>query len=273
MTASIRTERLTKRALHRQSIRIRRHLFLVAFLIIATKIYADPVLVRYPQASSHGYLALKTLSGTLIATGESTQSVEGTRVTSRLIFHFRDGSIDDDLTVFTQTHAFRLISDHHIQRGPTFPEPIDFLIDGVTGQVTVRTGDGKVTRKHFDLPMDVSNGLPPNLLLCILPSTSETKISYMLPSEKPRLIQLSIKPTRNIPFRVGWLRRIATDYTIHVELGGLAGVVAPLIGKALPDYHIWVQSGTPPAFIREEGPLYEGGPIWRMETITPRFAH
>ncbi len=233
--------------------------------------YADPVLVRYPQGSSHSYLALKTLEGKLIATGESVQSVQGDRVSSRLIFHFRDGSVDDDRTVFTQNHVFRLISDHPIQRGPTFPKPLDFLIDGTTGQVTVRTEDGKVIEKHFDLPNDVSNGLPPNILFCILPSVSETKISYMMPSDKPRLIQLSIKPTKNIPFKVGWLRRKATDYTVHVELGGIAGVIAPMIGKAPPDYHIWVQSGAPPAFIREEGPLYEGGPIWRMESITPSF--
>lgn len=235
--------------------------------------HADPVPVLYPQGSSHGYLALRTLGGKLIATGEEVQSVRGDRVSSRLTFHFRDGSVDDDETVFTQRRVFKLISDHHVQRGPIFPKPIDFLIDGTTGQVTARMGDGKVVEKHFDLPTDVSNGLPPNLLLCILPSVAETKISYMIPSDKPRLIHLVIKPTDNAPFTVGWLRRKATDYTIHVELGGLTGVIAPMIGKEPPDYHIWVQSGAPPAFIREEGPLYEGGPIWRMEAITPRFPH
>ncbi len=235
--------------------------------------HAAPVLVRYPQGSSHGYLALKTLDGTLIATGEELQSLQGDRVTSRLTFHFRDGSVDDDLTVFTQRRVFRLLSDHHVQRGPTFPKPLDFLINGVTGQATARTPDGVVVNKHFDLPDDVSNGLPPNLLLCILPSVAATQISYIVPSDKPRLIHLLIKPTDNAPFTVGQLHRKATDYTIHVELGGLEGVVAPMIGKEPPDYHIWVQSGAPPAFIREEGPLYEGGPIWRMEAITPRFSH
>ena len=235
--------------------------------------YADPVLVRFAQGSSHGYLALRTLEGKLVATGEEVQSIHGDHIVSRLTFHFRDGSIDDDTTVFTQRRVFKLISDHHVQRGPTFPKPIDFLIDGVTGQVTARTTDGKVVEKHFDLPDDTSNGLPPNLLLCILPSVSETTISYIVPSEKPRLIHLSIKPTGDAFFTVGSLRRKATDYTIHVELGGVAGMVAPVIGKEPPDYHIWVQSGAPPAFIREEGPIYEGGPIWRMEVITPEFRH
>jgi hypothetical protein len=234
---------------------------------------AEPVRVRYAQGSSHGFLALTTLDGHLIATGESTQTVHGDRVSSRLIFHFRDGSVDDDVTVFTQRNTFRLISDHHIQRGPSFPKPIDFLIDGFSGQIVSRDKDGKLTQEHLELPADVSNGLPPNLLLNILPSTADTEISYVVPGTKPRVVRLLIKPTGVLPFTVGSLRRKATDFTIHVELGGLTGVVAPILGKEPVDYHIWLQDGTPPAFVREEGPLYEGGPIWRMEEISPTFSH
>lgn len=258
--------------MHVRSFRCLQYLFLSTIWCLPLFAIADPVPVRFLQGSSHGYLALRTLDGKLVATGEEVQTVRGDRVTSRLTFHFRDGSVDDDLTVFTQRQFFHLISDHHVQRGPTFPEPLDFLLDGVTGNVTARSGDGKVTEKHFDLPQDVSNGLPPNLLLSILPTAPSTTISYVVPSVKPRLIHLVIKPNDNTPFTVGSLQRKATDYTIHVELGGAAGVIAPLIGKEPPDYHIWIQSGAPPAFIREEGPLYQGGPIWRMETITPQFS-
>jgi hypothetical protein len=45
--------------------------------------------------------------------------------------------------------------------------------------------------------------------------------------------------------------------------------IAPIIGKEPPDYHIWLQSGTPPVFVREEGPLYEGGPVWRSARPSP----
>ena len=126
---------------------------------------AEPIRVRFGQGSSHGFLALRKLDGTLIATGESTQIVHGDRVTSKLIFTFRDGSIDDDLTIFTQRDVFRLISDHHVQHGPSFPEPIDFLIEATSGELTYRGKDGIVSKEHMDLPPDVSNGLPPNLLL------------------------------------------------------------------------------------------------------------
>jgi hypothetical protein len=179
--------------------------FVLILLVSCLTVWAhtEPIAVRYPQGSSHGFLALKTLEGVTIATGESTQTVRGDRVTSRLIFHFRDGSVDDDLTVFTQRGTFRLISDHHVQRGPSFPKPVDLLINAITGQITSRAADGKVTQEHLDLPPDVSNGLPPNLLLNILPSIAETKISYVVPGTKPRLVRLSIKPTGSLPFMIG----------------------------------------------------------------------
>ena len=241
-------------------------------LVAASLSHAEPIRVRYPQGSSHGFVILKTQDGKAIATGEITQTVTGEKVTSRLVFRFRDGSVDDDVTVFTQRGTFRLVKDHHVQHGPSFPKPIDVLIDAATGQIASKSEGGKTTVEHLDLPDDVSNGLPPNLLLNILPSTSETKLSYVAPGAKPRLIQLSIKPSGTPPFRVGGMRRTATDYSIHIEFGGIAGVVAPLVGKEPSDYHIWIMAGVPPAFIREEGQMYEGGPIWRIEQISPSFA-
>jgi hypothetical protein len=202
-----------------------------------------------------------------------TQIVHGDRVTSRLVFHFRDGSVDDDRTVFSQRGVFRLISDHHIQRGPTFPKPMDVLINAVTGQITSRSKDGQVRQDHLDLPPDVSNGLPPNLLMNIPPSIPETKLSFVAPTEKPRLIHVSIKPAGEVPFTIGDTKRKATDFVLHPELGGVVGIIAPIIGKQPADYHIWILGGTSPAFIREEGQMYEGGPIWRVEQISPAFPH
>lgn len=246
---------------------------LLGAALFGANLRADPVPVRHPQGSAHGFLALRTLEGTRIAAGDVTQVVHGDRVTSRLIFRFRDGSIDDDTTVFSQRGTFRLISDHHIQRGPSFPRPMDILIDALTGEITSRAKNGRVRRDHIDLPVDVSNGLPPNLLLNLLPSDPETKLSFVAPTEKPRLIHLSIKPVGEVLFSIGGSKRKAIDYVIHVELGGLTGVIAPIVGKQPEDYHIWILGGTSPAFIREEGQLYEGGPVWRVEQISPEFPH
>jgi hypothetical protein len=109
---------------------------LMSFLsVMVCSTWAAPIGVRYPQGSSHGFLALRTLDGKMIATGQSTQTVRGDQVTSKLVFRFRDGSIDEDETVFTQRRVFRLVRDHHIQHGPSFPKPIDFLIDVASGEL------------------------------------------------------------------------------------------------------------------------------------------
>lgn len=231
---------------------------------------AEPIKVRYPQGSEHAFLSLRSMEGKSLATGEVTQTVRGDVVTSRLVFRFRDGSVDQDDTVFTQRGVFRLVKDHRIQRGRSFPKAVDMLIDVQAGQVTTKA-DGMLKVEHMDLPEDVSNGLPPNLLLNILSSTAETKISYVAPGAKPRLIHLSIKPSGTLPFRLGDERRTANEFTMHVELGGVAGVVAPLIGKEPADYHLWIMPGNPPAFVREDGQLYEGGPVWRIEQISASF--
>jgi hypothetical protein len=252
---------------------VRCSVLLLAGGLLGVSLPADPVPVRHSQGSAHGFVVLKTLEGQRLAIGDMTQSVRSDRVTSRLLFRFRDGSVDDDTTVFTQRGVFRLIRDHHIQRGPSFPKPMDVLIDALTGQITSRSKDGQVRHDHLDLPPDVANGLPPNLLMNIDPAAKETKLSFVAPTEKPRLIHVSIKPAGEVPFTIGGTARKAMDYVLHVELGGLTGMVAPLVGKQPPDFHIWILTGTFPAFIREEGQFYEGGPIWRIEQISPTFSH
>jgi hypothetical protein len=43
---------------------------------------------------------------------------------------------------------------------------------------------------------------------------------------------------------------------VKVKIGGIAGLVAPLLGKQPPDTHVWVLTGDAPAFVKLEGPLY-----------------
>src|SRR6201999_701826 len=113
-------------------------------LLVITHVFADPVPVRRTQGTFHAFLVLKTLEGATLASGDLVQVAHGNRVTTRLTFRFRDGSLDDETTVFAQRATFRLISDHHIQSGASFPKPLDMSIDAVSGQVTSRDKDGKV---------------------------------------------------------------------------------------------------------------------------------
>jgi hypothetical protein len=50
-----------------------------------------------------------------------------------------------------------------------------------------------------------------------------------------------------------------------LELGGVTGVVASLIGKTPPDLRYWLVGGDIPAFVRFEGAMFLNGPVWRVE--------
>lgn len=229
--------------------------------------------MRHVEGSEHGFLVMRAEDGHRIAVGDLVQVVRGSRVTSHLTFHFRDGSLDDETTVFSQRHDFQLISDHHVQKGPSFPHPMDTSIDVGRGQVTVHSmdkdGKEKITSEHMDLPPDLSNGLLLSLVKNIRPDTPETKVSMVVATPKPRLVKLAISPQGEEPFSIAGSPRKAMHYDVKIELGGIDGVVAPLIGKAPSDIHIWILEGKSPAFVKEEGALYEGGPIWSIQLTSP----
>jgi hypothetical protein len=105
------------------------------------------------------------------------------------------------------------------------------------------------------------------------PISSDTIFTLIAhPGDKPRLIRVSIKPAGEVPFTIGDTRRKAMDYVLHVDLGGVKGVIAPVIGKQPPDYHIWILVGSSPASFVKKVRCYEGGPIWRIEQISPALA-
>ena len=247
-------------------------LVILMVAVFATRpLAADPVLVRRSQGTFHGFLVLKTSDGKTIATGDLVQVAHGDRVTARMIFRFRDGSLDDETTVFSQRKVFQLISDHHIQRGPSFPSPLDMLVDAASGQVTYRDKDGKAAQDHLSLPPDLCNGLPLTLLLNLDPAKPPVRLPMVAPTAKPRLIHVVMTADGDEALSIGGIRHKATNYRIRIELGGIEGVVAPVIGKQPSDIHVWVLGGEAPAFVREEGQFYEGGPIWRIELVAPVF--
>jgi hypothetical protein len=86
---------------------------------------------------------------------------------------------------------------------------------------------------------------------------------------KPQLVRLAITPQGEEAFSIGGSSRKATHYVAKVEIGGAAGLVATLLGKQPSDSHVWILGGEAPAFVKSEGPLYLGGPIWRIELTSP----
>ena len=233
---------------------------------------AEQVPVRHMEGVLHGFLVLRTLQGETIANGDLQQVVKGERVTSRLVFRFKDGSVYEETTVFSQRRSFRLLSDRVVQRGPSFKNPSDTSIDGRTGEVTLRymeDGREKVVSNRLDPPRDLANGLVFTLLKNIQPNATSTTVSMVAGTSKPRLVKLNIVPEGET-LSVGALHYEVLRYVVKVEVGGVAGVVAPLIGKKPPDIHIWVLKDPAPVVVKSEGPLYEDGPIWRIELGAPK---
>ncbi|HEY6391397.1 MAG TPA: hypothetical protein VIX89_08975 [Bryobacteraceae bacterium] len=233
---------------------------------------AQPVAVRHVEGTTHGFLVLRSIDRKTLAAGDLAQTVQGDRVTSNLVFRFKDGSVDDDTVVYSQSHNFRLISDHHVQKGPSFPKPMDVSIDAANGQVTARSIDGgkdKVEEHHLDLQPDLANGMLITLLKNLQADVAETKVSYVAATPKPRLVKLAITPQGEEMFWIAGARHKATRFNVKVELGGVAGVVAPIVGKQPKDTQIWILGGKAPIFVRMEGQFYQGGPVWTIELTSP----
>ena len=72
-------------------------------------------------------------------------------------------------------------------------------------------------------------------------------------------------------FQVAGSARKATHYVVKVDIKGLAGLLAPLVGKQPPDSHVWILQGEAPAFVKSESPFFPDGPLWRIELTSPTW--
>jgi hypothetical protein len=245
------------------------------FCPFALNATGEPVPIRHLEGTMHGFLQLRAENGDVVASGDLIQFTHGGLVTSETVFHFKDGSVDDETTVFTQRRNFQLISDHHVQKGPSFPHPMDVMIDCRSGQVTVRTAnkDGKeeVKTDHMDLPADLANGIVPLVVENTPAGAAETTVSMMVMTPKPRVVKLVVASRGEEPFSVVGASQKAVHYEIKIELGGVTGVVAPIVGKAPPNIEVWVVGGQAPTLIREQGPIYPEGPLMTIELASPAW--
>jgi hypothetical protein len=240
----------------------------------ASRLAAESVTVRYAQGAIHAFAVLRTLDGAAIADGELTQVARADRVTDDTTLRFKDGSFYRETVVFSQRGFFRLLSDHVIQRGTAFKQAMETSLDASTGEFTARYTDGgteKTLREHINVPLDLANGMIPVLLQNLRPGPAQWTVSMVVATPKPRIVKLVISPEGEEPFTIGSSNHKATRYLIKMDIGGAAGVLAPLLGKQPPDMHMWIVAGDVPVFIKSEAPLYAGGPIWRIELASPAW--
>jgi hypothetical protein len=249
-----------------------RRLASLCVLAILLPASADPVPVTFKQGSGHIFLLVLGEDGKTLAEGDSFQTVKGSRVTTRTTFHFRDGSLDEETTVFDQGRNFSLVSDHRIQRGSAFPHPMEMQLDVHSGRVTFHDLEkDKTTSEVLKLPGDVANGIVTQILQNISPDTAETKVSYVLPAAKPRLATLVISRAGEDTYMLGGRRETGPKFEVKIDLGGVAGMIAPVIGKQPKPIYARMAGGKVPMFIRIETQFYEGAPVWTIEQTSPAW--
>jgi hypothetical protein len=208
---------------------------LAAFVLLArVDGRPDGITTRHKEGPVRGFLVLRTEDGKIAGAGEMVQTERPDRMVTRLTFHFRDGSLYDETTEFTQRGSFRLLSDHLVQKGPSFKLQIDAFLDASSGRFVARY-QGKDDRQkelteHLDVPTDVANGLVWTLVKNIDTETPETTVSMIAASPKPRLIKLRLIQQGRAVFSV---------------------------------------AGSPHKTIHFIVPLFDGGPIWRIELASP----
>jgi hypothetical protein len=251
---------------------MRRNNFLAAVLLaitLGTAALAEPIAVQHTQLPKHGVMIARSEAGKIIGGFEFLQAVQGDEVTMRLTYHFADRSIDDETTTYTQQGTFRLVRNHHIQKGPFFVKPVDFAVEAATGMVTSRTTDrnGKVhvESEHVRLPDDLANGFIGTVLLNVPRNTAPFRVGMLAPFGGGRLIRLLISPEGEQPFQMAGQSLKATVFRVHPELGGIVGVIAQWIGLQPKDVMVWVLEGETPAVVRIVGQLGGYGPVVSSE--------
>src|SRR5439155_1425872 len=94
------------------------------------------------------------------------------------------------------------------------------------------------------IPVRHTAGLIHGLLFTLIkdvnPSVPRTTVSLVATTPKPRLVKLAILPHGEEPFTIGSFRHKAMHYVVKVEIGGVTGFLARLMGKQPADTHIWV---------------------------------
>jgi hypothetical protein len=173
---------------------------------------------------------------------------------------------------FTQQRVFQLVAYHAVQRGRSFPQDQEITFDRARGRYAVVTRAGGAEERHegtLELPPDVYNGMGSILARNLGGGTAQAQLLAFTP--KPLLLRMTLAPEGTDTYWIGGEARPATRYLMSLEVPGLRGVAAALVGKDPPDVRYWI-TRSPPAFLRFEGAMFLDGPTWRIEVAAPRWS-
>jgi hypothetical protein len=81
---------------------------------------------------------------------------------------------------------------------------------------------------------------------------------------------MEFTPNGEDSFTVGGAARTARRYLMKLEVPGVMGVLATVVGKDPPDVSYWISTPIP-AFLKFEGQMFLNGPVWRIEPTRARW--
>jgi hypothetical protein len=227
--------------------------------------------VRFSEGMVRGFLVLHDAGGKRLASGDFLQVSRDGEIKSRTVLHFKDGSLHDETAVFTQQRNFVMKSYRLQQKGPSFRDEMDVSLERASGiyrvKVKPRGGQEKVLTGKLNLPTDVYNGMVP-IVVKNLPKGAKETVHMVAFTPTPRVIELEVTPSVEDRVLVGDLSKSALHYILKPKLG-LLKIPAMVVGQLPPDNHLWIMTSDVPAFVRFQGPLAPGGPIWVIELASP----
>jgi hypothetical protein len=227
------------------------------------------------EGNARAFLVLRSANEEEIAFGELRQRPMGRGlIESRLTLNFKDGSRREELAVFSQGQVFRLERYRIVQRGPSFPT-LEASLDRMRGSydATAQQQQGdpeKHASGRLEAPTDLYNGLPMILAKNLSPGAVAT-VQTAVFTPKLRLVKTVLSTEGEEQVTIGGEPKKVVRYLVRLELGGLTGVIAPLIGKEPPDTRYWFVAGDVPAFAKFEGAMFLNGPVWRLEETSIRW--
>ena len=114
------------------------------------------------------------------------------------------------------------------------------------------------------MPADLANGMTLLMLKNLTPGERTTaQLAAFTP--KPRLLRMDLHQEGEDRVVFAGDAKQAARYLVNLEIGGVTGLVASVIGKSPPDLRYWLALGEIPAFVRFEGAMFLNGPVWRVE--------
>jgi hypothetical protein len=167
----------------------------IPFALLASAVSGEPLPVRHMRGFIHGFVVLKDSDDKILASGDVTQTPAGNRLTEIMTLRFKDGSLYQATTVFSQRRIFQLLKYKQVQKGPSFKRDETLSLDTASGNVNIqyidKDGKTKNITDRLSLPPDLANGMIPTLMGDIDPK-AETTLSMLASTPKPRVVRLKI---------------------------------------------------------------------------------